>query len=120
MIMMFPRVHRISIDLDTKNQFKLLKAYFNMKRFSDNVEVKETGKGFHVKGYFENRTPEQNIHIRRMLGDCEGRLELDERRLQVGLGEFIETLFIWKKIRGKVTMEQDYNIMSEQFWGFKL
>jgi hypothetical protein len=55
-----------------------------------------------------------------MLGDCEGRLELDERRLQVGLGEFIETLFIWKKIRGKVTMEQDYNIMSEQFWGFKL
>jgi hypothetical protein len=119
-MIIFPRIHRVSIDLDSKNQFNLLKVYFNMKRISEHVEVKETGKGFHVKGYFENRTPEQNIHLRRILGDCAGRLELDERRLAVGLGEFIETLFTWKKIKGKVTMEEDYNIMSEQFWGFRL
>lgn len=117
---MIPRDNRISIDLDTKNQFKLLSVYFNMKRLTDIVEVKETRKGFHVKGYFKDRTPEQNMLIRTMLGDCEGRLELDEERLRLGLTECIETLFFIKKVGKIVSRETDYNIMAEQFWGAKV
>lgn len=124
------RPDRVSIDLDTKNQVKLLSTYFNMKWLMHYIrddktnngymEEKETNKGYHIKGYFKYRGPEQNLHIRRMLGDCKNRLEMDERRLKAGLDECIETLFTYKKVNGVVSRETDYNIMSEQFWGFRV
>lgn len=136
---MIPRADRVSIDLDSKNQFILLKTHFNMEwilrlynKKDEVVNDKETNKGFHVIGEFKNRTPEQNIYIRTVLNDCEGRLELDERRLKAGLEDCIETKFFYKKIVNTIKMkngklkkitvisrETDYNIMSQQFWGVK-
>lgn len=125
------RNDRVSIDLDTKNRFILLKTHFNMKwllrlynKKDEIIDDRETNKGYHVVGKFKKRTPEQNMQIRRILGDCEGRLELDELRLNAGLGDCIETLFFFKKVsrNGKtvISREEPLNIMAEQFWGFKL
>lgn len=131
-MIMIPRCDRVSIDLDSKNQLNLLRAYFNLNRFSDNVIVKETRNGFHVVGEVKGRTPEQNLHIRAMLNDCEGRLELDELRLRAGLEGCIETKFFYKKVTKYIKMkngklkklvimgrETDYNILSQQFWGIR-
>jgi hypothetical protein len=122
---MILRHNRISIDLDTKNQFQLLKAYFNLKRLTTQTEVRETVHGFHVIGRMDNRTGEQNIHVRMMLNDCEGRLELDEKRLDAGLDDCIDTLFRYKRIVDRfgkdiIGREEPYDIMSEQFWGFRI
>jgi hypothetical protein len=122
---MILRHNRVSIDLDTKNQFQLLKAFFNLKRISTQIEVRETAHGFHVIGRVQNRTGEENLHIRRMLNDCEGRLELDEKRLKAGLDDCVDTLFRYKRIVDRfgkdiISREEPYNIMSEQFWGVKI
>ena len=88
-----------------------------MKKLTDIVLVKQTGHGFHVMGYFPNRTTQENMDMRRMLGDCSGRVELDTSRVEYHQEDVTETLFSEKKINGVVTGEIDYNILSLPFWG---
>jgi len=115
------RSDRISIDLDNKNQFNLLKTYYNMKRLTDKVVVYETSHGYHILGYFPNRTAEMNLHIRCMLKDCEGRIALDtERFIWSNDDTLIETLFDWKVKDGVVSGESNFNINSVPFWGIKV
>jgi len=110
--------NRISIDRDDFNHFKLLKTYFNMKWLSKYVEVNLTGGGYHIIGEFKDRTPEQNINVSRALGDCKGRLNLDEDRIKSGLGEYYMEILFYEKIKdGKKTGEESYNILSSPFWG---
>jgi hypothetical protein len=71
---------RINVDIDCKNQFLLLKAYFNMARFCEYTEVFETTNGYHIIGYgFPDMTDEEFYEFRRAMGDDEIRVWLDER-----------------------------------------
>lgn len=114
------RQNRVSIDLDTKNYFTLLKTYYNAKRFSDYVDVYETKKGYHVLMDIPDRTPELNLHIRRMLYDDPMRLWLDEFRLSLGLGDYIEVLFMEKRIIDgkKITISGEIPLdpLAPPFW----
>lgn len=119
--MKIKRQDRISIDIDSNNQFHLLMAYFNMRRLTDKVFVWKTNKGYHIQGYFPDRTPQENMMVRCMLRDDRARLILDDRRLNVGLDDCIETLFVLGKIKdGIESNEELYEIIrTEQFWGFR-
>ena len=116
-MMRYSRSDRISIDLDSFNQFELLKTYYNMKNMFENVLVKKTLHGYHVMAYCEKRTPELNLHVRTMLNDCRNRLELDYWRLVHDESDLIETLFSKKIMDGVVGIEEDFNIDSKPFWG---
>jgi hypothetical protein len=120
--MKIKRSNRISIDIDCNNQLHLLKAYFNMKRLTDTVFVWKTNKGFHVQGYFPDRTAQENMIVRHMLCDDIARLDLDDRRLSAGLEDCIETLFVFgKEKEGVKSIEEPYDIIrTEQFWGFRV
>lgn len=111
------RRRRIGLDLDGKNQLRLLKAYFTARHMFPNirVDVLETGKGFHLKIWTVNDVDE-NIEVRRCLGDDADRLFVDELRRKMGLEGWIDTLFSFKRERGKVTREEPYNILSLPFW----
>ncbi|MEM0057739.1 MAG: hypothetical protein QXG09_02555 [Candidatus Bathyarchaeia archaeon] len=70
---------KVNVDIDTKNQFILLKTYFNMARLCKYVEVFETTNGYYVIGYdFPDMTKEQFYEFRRAMGDDPVRVWLDE------------------------------------------
>ena len=70
---------RVNVDIDSKNQFVLLKTYFNMARFCRFLEVFETTNGYHIIGYgFPEMTKEQFYEFRRAMGDDPIRVYLDE------------------------------------------
>lgn len=79
------------------------------------VEVLETGHGFHLK-IWKSHSVDENIEVRRMLGDDPDRLFIDELRRRIGLEHWIDTLFSFKREKGKVTREEPYNILSLPFW----
>lgn len=110
------RKHRVGIDIDTKNQFELLRRYFNSKRFGD-VLVYETLHGYHLHIYRENRSIEDNMQIRMILGDCQNRLDLDEARIRFGLGCITETLFEYKRMDNEISIEEKIDILNLPFWG---
>jgi hypothetical protein len=120
--MKIKRKNRISIDIDCNNQLHLLKSYFNMKRLTDKVFVWETNKGFHIQGYFPNRTSQENMMVRHLLCDDIARLDLDDKRLNAGLDDCIETLFVFGKVKdGVESKEEIYDVIrTEQFWGFRV
>lgn len=92
-----------------------------MKRLSSKVVVYRTRKGYHIQGWFRDRTAKQNMDVRMLLGDDVGRLQLDSLRLAEGYDENIETLFVLgKTVKGVKSMEEPFDILSEQFWGFRL
>jgi hypothetical protein len=67
------------VDVDSKNQFLLLKTYFNMSQFCKYMEVFETTNGYHIIGYgFRDITKEQFYEFRRTMGDDPIRVWLDE------------------------------------------
>jgi hypothetical protein len=93
-----------------------------MKRLTDTVFVFKTNKGYHIQGLFKDRTVEQNMNMRYLLQDDRARLELDEKRIDVGLDYLIETLFVLGKVnKGVKSIEEPYDIIrTEQFWGFRV
>lgn len=113
------RKNRISVDIDNQSRLKLLIAYYNMKHLTPNVHVYKTGGGYHIHGEFPERTTKQNMDIRRLLGDCTGRIELDEiRQNTFGDETVIEMLFYEKITKGKKTYEEPlYDITSPPYWG---
>lgn len=115
----FPRSHRISIDIDSFNQFNFLRKYFNAKNTGLPMLVYRTGHGYHIQLFKANRTTEENIHIRRMLGDCPNRLDLDIGRIAEGLDDIIETLFERKEVDGIKTGEQPFSPLSQPWFMVK-
>jgi len=113
------RCNRISIDIDSQNRLKLLIAYFNMRNLTPNTRVYKTGGGYHIHGEFAGRTTKQNMDIRRALRDCEGRLELDEKRINTFGDETVtEMLFYEKTTKGKKTYEEPiHDITAPPYWG---
>jgi hypothetical protein len=113
-----PRDDRIGIDLDTKNMFQLLKTYYNMKHLTNIVQVFETKHGFHILGYFPNIQLDKSMHIRNMLNDCSGRIDLDQQRMLHEFEQtFLDVLFYKKRDLNVKMSEDEYKIETQPFWG---
>lgn len=109
------RSKRIGLDIDGENQLQLLKSWFNAHAFfpKAKIEIKRTGHGYHIR-IFQEHSIEQNFHVRRNLGDDPTRIFLDEFRVRV-VPEWIDTLFNSKRQKGKITKEEDCNILAMPF-----
>lgn len=72
---------RITLDLDEPSQLKLLKAYYNLRRFG-NVEIRRSasGRGYHMIVRGLQISYEDSLTIRAMLGECETRLRFDSEK----------------------------------------
>ncbi len=55
--------------------------------------------------------------VRMLLGDCEGRMDLDVKRLRHGLDDLIETLFKNKRIYWYSSSEMMVDPLAKPFWG---
>jgi len=107
---------QIGVDLDTKNRFNMLKTYFNGLRLGE-TRVYETNHGFHVK-IEKLVNVDENMEARRTLGDDIKRLEIDEKKIDIGLFRFVDTLFTHKKYPdGSTSEEVLIDPLAEQFWG---
>lgn len=107
----------IGLDLDSKNVFGLLKAYFNSASIA-RVEITSTRQGFHLRIRKHVGIMKQ-LQIRANLGDCKGRLKFDEMKIRAGLYELVDTLFEFKKTGkdGVWTEEEPIeNVLAPPFW----
>lgn len=87
--------NRIGVDLDTHNELKLLKTYFNAKFIGKDVKVYETLHGFHVHIFVKNNL-ETNLKVRECLGDDKNRLNFDWFKYRVGMPIKLDVLFSFK------------------------
>lgn len=130
------RNHRLTVDLDTRNRLKLFQAYFNAKHLFPEARIQTftTGKGYHLRVFQPNLTVEENLAVRRCLGDDYGKLRFDELRLRAkkvwvlgkdgiwrlevdeGLIDWTDTAFQHKYRNGKWTHEEEYNVLTEPFF----
>ena len=105
----------LGIDLDTKNQFKLLKTYFNARwianKLGGKVEVYETNKGYHIKIV----GVKTNLFHRLGLGDDPERIYLSE--LRGGYEHADDVLFNLKKLGSKVISREE---KLDDDWIFRL
>jgi len=92
-------VHSIvGVDIDGGRR-KMLQCYFNAKQFGE-VTVMETRHGYHLYILVDRElTVEENFYMRRVLGDDWQRLQYDELKRDLGLIDFIDTLFVTKRER---------------------
>ncbi len=112
----------LTVDLDTHNQFQLLKTYFNAKWLASNINKKADVKVYITKHGFHIRVKgvKTNIHHRCGLGDDKERIYLSEIRGGVDYAD--DVLFNIKYLKrgdGKVlykSCEEEYNVMSLPFW----
>ena len=111
----YPRKHRIGIDMDTKNRLTFLIKYFNARRFGK-VLAFETLHGYHLHIWMQDRTPEMNLHIRNIIGDCEGRMDLDYFRYLEKQYDIIETMFYDKTVGKEIGGEDLINPLSQAFY----
>jgi hypothetical protein len=112
------RAFRVGVDLDHPSQLQLLKSYFNAKAFflHSQIEVTETGHGFHIRIYHACPSIEKNLDARRNLGDDPNRLMFDEnRKVHLLLHDWVDTLFSLKLNKGKLTAEEPCNVLSLPF-----
>lgn len=112
---------RIGIDKDRPTRLELLMAFFNARDlFPDSkIDTSKTGKGYHIRIYHQSSI-EQNIAVRRHLGDDPQRIAFDEVRSRIpALHSWVDTLFERKIKDGKMTCEEPCNVLSEQFYGFR-
>ena len=95
----------------------MLKAYFNLLYLFPNskIIVEETRQGYHVKATGIERSTEQNLEVRRGLGDDAMRLKYDEFKHRIGLDEFVDTCFTMKKNRFGIYIVQETNPLSLPF-----
>ena len=75
---------RVTIDLDTDDTLELLKAYYNLRSLTPEVEAYRTNRGYHVVGYGLPISQLDAMDIRQALGDDANRIRLDEVALDHG------------------------------------
>ena len=100
----------LGIDLDSKNQFRLLKVYFNAKYVFKNakIEIFETKHGYHVKVHVPT-----NIYHRCGLGDDPNRIYLSELR---GGIEWADDVMFDCKNGYWVEKIDERSLLSSPFW----
>ena len=89
----------IGVDLDSHDPLRMLMVYYNARYMypAYPVEVRTTRKGFHVK-IWKQATIEEDIEIRRILGDDPMRLWYSELHILWGLPpHMIDVLYEGKK-----------------------
>jgi hypothetical protein len=108
----------IGLDIDSKNRCRLLKAYLNSASIA-RVEVYSTAHGFHLK-IRKHAGIAKQMQTRLYLGDCKGRLWIDELKIAAGLFELVDTLFEFKKTmqnRGRWNREELIeDMLAPPFW----
>lgn len=112
------RAPRIGVDLDSPAEWVLLKTYLNATGFfpHSRVEIKRTGHGFHIRIFETCEDIEKNLDVRRNLGDDPNRLMFDEyRKLVPQLHDWVDTCFMWKIQKGKLTWEEPCNVLALPF-----
>lgn len=112
------RRRRIGLDLDKPSRLELMRAYWNAKHFfpDSKVELKRTGKGYHIRIHKKHELKE-NLDVRRALLDDPNRIKFDEKRIRhPKLHGWVDTLFKTKKRNGQITKEKPYSIMMDPFW----
>ena len=114
----YPRIHRISIDIDSENQFEFLKKYYNLSRFGK-VKAFKTNKGYHLQLFKPFRTLREDMIIRQIVGDCSGRLEYDEYRISIECPDVVETLFYHKNYYGDIGGEDLIDPLHKECWMLK-
>lgn len=110
------------LDFDNPSQLKLLSAYFYLKNRFPNEKIEfslsPSRRGYHFRLPNLTLPYEEDMELRRVLGDCEGRLLFSETRHELG-GDH-EILFHMKKIKGKGWVEEimldEKNLLSLPFW----
>lgn len=104
----------LGIDIDSKNQFKMLKTYFNAKWLAENlggkVELYETSKGYHIRV----RGVKTNIHYRCGLGDDRERIYLSEIRGGIEHADDVLFQIKWGK-ENEHKLDDDW-ILRLPFW----
>jgi len=106
-------VNNVGVDLDTHNGLGLLTCYIRASLFGA-VSVFYTRHGFHVRVELRETTSyEDAINIRRTLGDCGDRLEVDVKRLERGadLARF-DTLFEVRLKGGKTYSRREIDPLA--------
>lgn len=101
----------LGVDLDTKNQFHLLRSYFNARyMFPDkNIVVTESRKGFHIKV----EGIETSIKAREILGDDNARIQISEYRMRGWNVKHQDILYSEKTPSyGKKFRVTDFNILN--------
>jgi len=109
----------IGLDIDQRNHFRILKAYFNAKAIcpGKHIAVVGTAHGFHVRIPTKVKDIWKIHQVRLLLGDCKGRLSFDELKLQMGLFELYDTLFESKKSgEEEWNDEEPINVLAEPLW----
>lgn len=106
----------LNVDRDNRNRLRLLRTYFNM-RYLGLGEPKcfATRGGFHIK-LDTTLSIADNMHIREHLGDCRGRLSLDDTKIELGLYSMVDT--IWEEKRHydkRWTKEEPITPLAEPF-----
>ena len=109
------RDKRVGIDKDNVSELDLLKTFLQVKALNAPFEVKRTRHGFHFRIYIKHDL-EQNFTIRMHLGDDASRIAMDYIRLLQGEILSIDTLFMWKMEEGKVTKEEDSEVLALPFY----
>lgn len=111
------RDKRITVDIDNKNQFNILKTLFNTQYYFPNqkIEVLETRKGYHLRIYIQHRL-NQNFIVRHALGDDSIRIGFDEDRRHQGLTEWIDTAFNIKFDGKYISHEKQTSLLHVPYW----
>ena len=119
--MITERDKRISVDIDNKSRFKLLKVYLNMVGLFGwrRVIAEESRHGYHVKAIDVDRTVEQNLAVRRNMGDDINRLTYDEAKHYSRLDRYVDVLFSVKRYFDGVYSTEEVNPLAEPFWNFE-
>jgi len=111
--------NRIGIDLDSLNQFVLLKTYFNVKYMFPNREIEiaysPSGRGYHIRILFPKGVKnELNLKAREILGDDPCRIDISYRKWRLG-ERYIDVLFNWKNGKWEEYFDEK-SLLALPFW----
>ena len=108
-------VNHIGIDLDSKDQFNLLKTFFNARYMFPDKEIRvyETRSGYHI----EILGVKSNLTARRTLGDDPYRLWFSEERMRIFGKEFDDVLFNVKNGHKRDDITDEINMLCGAFHG---
>ncbi len=102
------------IDRDSHNELRLLATFINASSLGQ-THVARTNHGYHFRTEL-NCSLETAMQLRRMLGDDNKRVAVDELKIRHGLTEMVDTLFFGKlDDNWKWHYEQPVNVLALPF-----
>jgi len=101
----------LGVDKDTKNQFEVLKTYFNLKYLDPDAKVLEGKRGYNFVSKLLS-----SVELRAYLGDDADRLWHSQIRAMIHKNEVMDIIFTSKKYAGKKWIKkEEINLMSMPF-----